>query len=72
MTRRLFRLPLAGAALLALTGSACIDENILDQMADNQPKANRYRESNFYANGLTMQAAPRVRSRASGSRSTPS
>ena len=46
MTARLPALPLA-AALVALTGSACIDENILDQMADNQPKANRYRESNF-------------------------
>ena len=46
------------AALVALTGSACIDENILDQMADNQPKANRYRESKFYADGLTMQAPP--------------
>jgi hypothetical protein len=33
MTARLPALPLA-AALVALTGSACIDENILDQMAD--------------------------------------
>jgi len=57
MTARLPALSLA-AALVALTGSACIDENILDQMADNQPKANRYRESNFFANGLTMQAPP--------------
>ena len=62
MTARVFRSPLGAlplaAALVALTGSACIDENILDQMADNQPKANRYRESNFFANGLTMQAPP--------------
>ncbi len=62
MTARTFRSPLGAlplaAALVALTGSACIDENILDQMADNQPKANRYRESNFFANGLTMQAPP--------------
>ena len=58
MTARLLRLPLAAAALIALTGSACIDENILDQMADDQPKANRYRESKFYADGLSMQAAP--------------
>jgi mono/diheme cytochrome c family protein len=62
MTARGFRsprgaLPLA-AALVALTGSACIDENILDQMADNQPKANRYRDSKFFADGLTMQAPP--------------
>jgi hypothetical protein len=27
-------------------------------MADRQPKANRYRESKFYENGLTMQAPP--------------
>ena len=36
----------------------CIDENILDPMADSQPKANRYRESKFFADGLTMQAPP--------------
>jgi len=62
MTARTFRSPLGAlplaAALVALTGSACIDENILDQMADNQPKANRYRESKFYDNGLSMQAPP--------------
>ena len=46
------------ASLAALTASACIDENILDQMADSQPKANRYRESKFYADGLTMKAPP--------------
>ena len=27
-------------------------------MADRQPKANRYRESKFYSDGLTMQAPP--------------
>jgi mono/diheme cytochrome c family protein len=43
------------AALLA--GTAC-DENILDPMADRQPKANRYRESAFYADGLSMRGAP--------------
>jgi hypothetical protein len=47
-----------GATLLALGGTACIDENILDQMADDQPKANRYRESKFYDDGLSMQAPP--------------
>lgn len=46
------------AALLAVGASACIDENILDPMADRQPKANRYMESKFYADGLTMQAPP--------------
>jgi len=57
MTARLTRLAFA-ATLLALGGTACIDENILDQMADSQPKANRYRESKFYADGLTMKAPP--------------
>jgi hypothetical protein len=44
-------------ALLALGAGAC-DENILDAMADRQPKANRYRESKFYADGLVMKAPP--------------
>ena len=44
-------------ALLALTASAC-DENILDPMADRQPKANRYRESKFFEDGLVMMAPP--------------
>ena len=51
------KLPLA-AALVAARRPACIDENILEQMADSQPKANRYRESEFYADGLTMRAPP--------------
>jgi len=45
------------AALLSVATSAC-DENILDQMADSQPKANRYRESKFFQDGLTMKAPP--------------
>jgi mono/diheme cytochrome c family protein len=45
------------AVLLSVATSAC-DENILDQMADNQPKANRYRESKFFQDGLTMKAPP--------------
>jgi len=53
MTARL----LLTAALLSVATSAC-DENILDQMADSQPKANRYRESNFFRDGLTMMAPP--------------
>jgi hypothetical protein len=56
MTARLDGLALA-TALLALTASAC-DENILDQMADRQPKANRYRESKFFEDGLVMKAPP--------------
>jgi hypothetical protein len=39
-------------------GAAACDENILDPMADRQPKANRYKESDFYDNGLSMQAPP--------------
>ena len=39
-------------------GLGLLDENILDAMADSQPKANRYRESKFYEDGLTMQAPP--------------
>jgi len=57
MTARMVKLTFA-AALLAVGASACIDENLLDPMADRQPKANRYRESKFYADGLTMQAPP--------------
>jgi len=57
MTARFVRLMFA-TALLAMGASAC-DENILDPMADSQPKANRYRESKFYADGLTMQAPPK-------------
>jgi hypothetical protein len=56
MTPRLTRFAFA-LALVALTASAC-DENILDPMADRQPKANRYRESKFYDDGLTMKAPP--------------
>jgi cbb3-type cytochrome c oxidase subunit III len=56
MTARLALFTFA-VTLLALSGSAC-DENILDPMADSQPKANRYRESKFYDDGLTMRAPP--------------
>src|SRR5262249_15837144 len=54
MTARVSTLAFA-AALVALTASAC-DENILDPMADRQPKANRYRESKFFEDGLVMMA----------------
>jgi mono/diheme cytochrome c family protein len=46
-----------GLAALAST-SACIDENVLDPMADRQPRAYRYKESAFYSDGLSMQAPP--------------
>jgi mono/diheme cytochrome c family protein len=47
--------------LLATMGAAsvgCISEDILNPMADNQPRANRYRESAFFDDGLSMLAPP--------------
>jgi len=58
MTSRLARFTLAAPALALAFAAAACDENILDPMADRQPKANRYRESKFYSDGLTMQAPP--------------
>jgi len=43
---------------LAALGSLGCDENILDPMADRQQKSIRYNESPFYADGLSMRAAP--------------
>jgi mono/diheme cytochrome c family protein len=43
---------------LVASTSACIDENILDPMADRQPRAGRYKESAFYDDGLSMHAPP--------------
>jgi hypothetical protein len=48
---------LALVALVAVSVSAC-DENILDPMADRQPRAGRYKESAFYDDGLSMHAPP--------------
>jgi mono/diheme cytochrome c family protein len=52
-------LPLLQALSLVL-GLAAVgcDENILDPMADRQQKSIRYKESPFYADGLSMRAAP--------------
>lgn len=58
MTTRIFTLGFTTLGLAALLAAAGCDENILDQMADSQPKANRYKESHFYADGLSMRAAP--------------
>jgi mono/diheme cytochrome c family protein len=55
MTLRHLVLPVLALAVLS---SACIDENILDPMADSQPRAGRYKQSAFYDNGLSMQAPP--------------
>jgi mono/diheme cytochrome c family protein len=57
MTMRAFTL-LSIFGLATLLAAAGCDENILDQMADSQPKANRYKESHFYEDGLSMRAAP--------------
>src|SRR3954466_1984539 len=51
------RLVYLSLALCTLALSAC-DENILDPMADRQHKALRYKESNFWEDGLTMRAPP--------------
>ncbi len=48
---------LVAVVLPAFSGLGC-DENILDQMADRQPRATRYKESHFYADGLSMRAPP--------------
>jgi mono/diheme cytochrome c family protein len=45
-------------AVLALSASACVDENILDVMADRQPRVRRYALSAFYSDGLSMQPPP--------------
>jgi hypothetical protein len=47
---------LAGA--LPLLSSLGCDENILDPMADRQPRARAYKESVFFSDGLSMWAAP--------------
>jgi hypothetical protein len=44
-------------ALATLAAAAC-DENVLDPMADRQERAMRYKESKFYADGLSMRAPP--------------
>ena len=57
--KRFSQLSLCGSLGLALLASVGCDEQILNPMADRQPKARAYRESPFYANGLTMQAPPK-------------
>jgi mono/diheme cytochrome c family protein len=57
--RRLARHVFLGFGLVVVvSASACIDENILDPMADRQPRAGRYKESAFYSDGLSMHAPP--------------
>ncbi|HVV51196.1 MAG TPA: cytochrome c [Polyangia bacterium] len=60
MTTRAHKLALAQALslLMGLTAVASCDEQILDPMADRQPRSTRYKESDFYADGLSMRAPP--------------
>jgi hypothetical protein len=53
---RLIVLVLAG--LVPVLASLGCDENILDPMADRQPRARAYNESVFFADGLSMRAPP--------------
>jgi len=59
MTSRRPQLPLLvlACALPALASLGC-DENILDPMADRQPRAHAYNESIFFSDGLSMRAPP--------------
>jgi mono/diheme cytochrome c family protein len=55
------RLPALGCALLSalpLLLSLGCDENILDPMADRQPRAHAYKESVFFDDGLSMRPPP--------------
>jgi Cytochrome C oxidase, cbb3-type, subunit III len=51
-------LAIQALSLLLGLGAIGCDENILDPMADRQQKSIRYKESPFYADGLSMRAAP--------------
>lgn len=53
---RLVVLALAGA--LPLLSAVACDENILDPMADRQPRVHVYKESVFFDDGLSMRAPP--------------
>jgi hypothetical protein len=44
--------------VLPVLASLGCDENILDPMADRQPRAHAYKESVFFADGLSMRAPP--------------
>jgi hypothetical protein len=64
MTARVMTARVMSARGLALVGlcaalwSLGCDENILDPMADRQPRAHAYKESVFFDDGLSMHAAP--------------
>jgi mono/diheme cytochrome c family protein len=53
---RLVLLALAG--LLPLLSAVACNENVLDPMADSQPRVHPYSESVFFADGLSMRAPP--------------
>ena len=48
----------AWLGVLPVLASLGCDENILDPMADRQPRAHAYKESVFFADGLSMRAPP--------------
>jgi mono/diheme cytochrome c family protein len=51
-------LPLLGAtAIVALGGAGC-DENLINPMADRQPRVAAYSASDFYQDGIGMRAPP--------------
>jgi mono/diheme cytochrome c family protein len=54
------RLALCATACLAavLASAGCIDEDIFNPMAHEQPRVGAYSESEFYSDGLAMRAPP--------------
>jgi len=46
------------AGVLPLLSAVACDENILDPMADRQPRVHVYKESAFFDDGLSMRAPP--------------
>ena len=58
MTSRSQLMILALAGALPLLSAVACDENILDPIADRQPRVHVYKESVFFADGLSMRAPP--------------
>lgn len=54
---KLLRRALPVLAAASAFAAGC-DENILNPMADRQPRAKAYKQSAFFADGLSMRAAP--------------
>src|SRR5207249_3175105 len=58
LAARLLHMLALAAGLPVLASSLGCDENVLDPMADRQPRAHPYKESVFFADGLSMRAPP--------------